>query len=151
MLGPGGEPILTTDESAPVLEALEALSELVAAGKVVHVACSNFSGEQIDEAERVGMHIDTALLAEKLEIPVVGAAIGRKRGVRSRSIQRTASSKAAGCLKKEGLVSGGRIPSPMRKETSRSISRLPMTMGRRPCPSTTHSFCFSYVHSVLLR
>jgi ferrous iron transport protein B len=34
----------------------------------------------IDEAERVGMCIDIALLAEKLEIPVVGAAIGRKRG-----------------------------------------------------------------------
>ncbi len=35
----------------------------------------------IDEAERIGMRIDTALLAEKLQIPVVGAAIGRKRGV----------------------------------------------------------------------
>jgi ferrous iron transport protein B len=35
----------------------------------------------IDEAERIGMHIDTALLAEKLGIPVVAAAIGRKRGV----------------------------------------------------------------------
>lgn len=35
----------------------------------------------IDEAERVGMRIDTALLGEKLGIPVVGAAIGRKRGL----------------------------------------------------------------------
>ncbi len=35
----------------------------------------------IDEAERVGMRIDTALLAEKLGIPVVAAAIGRKRGL----------------------------------------------------------------------
>lgn len=35
----------------------------------------------IDEAERVGMHIDIALLDEKLGIPVVGAAIGRKRGL----------------------------------------------------------------------
>ncbi|MHB8708594.1 MAG: ferrous iron transport protein B [Desulfuromonadales bacterium] len=35
----------------------------------------------IDEAERVGMRIDTALLNEKLGIPVVGAAIGRKRGL----------------------------------------------------------------------
>lgn len=34
----------------------------------------------IDEAERIGMHIDTALLGEKLGIPVVAAAIGRKRG-----------------------------------------------------------------------
>ena len=35
----------------------------------------------IDEAERVGMRIDTALLDEKLGIPVVAAAIGRKRGL----------------------------------------------------------------------
>jgi ferrous iron transport protein B len=35
----------------------------------------------IDEAERVGMRIDIALLEEKLGIPVVGAAIGRKRGI----------------------------------------------------------------------
>jgi len=35
----------------------------------------------IDEAERVGMHIDTVLLDEKLGIPVVAAAIGRKRGL----------------------------------------------------------------------
>jgi ferrous iron transport protein B len=35
----------------------------------------------LDEAERVGMRIDIALLEEKLGIPVVGAAIGRKRGI----------------------------------------------------------------------
>jgi ferrous iron transport protein B len=35
----------------------------------------------IDEAERVGMHIDTVLLNEKLGVPVVAAAIGRKRGL----------------------------------------------------------------------
>ena len=35
----------------------------------------------IDEAERVGMRIDTALLDEKLGIPVIGAAVGRKRGL----------------------------------------------------------------------
>jgi aryl-alcohol dehydrogenase-like predicted oxidoreductase len=40
------------DDEAPVSEALQALSELVAAGKVVHVACSNFSREQIEEASR---------------------------------------------------------------------------------------------------
>jgi aryl-alcohol dehydrogenase-like predicted oxidoreductase len=38
------------DPAAPVEEALAALGELVAAGKVVHVACSNFSAEQIDGA-----------------------------------------------------------------------------------------------------
>ena len=41
------------DPVAPVEEALEALSELVAAGKVAHIACSNFSAGQIDEAARV--------------------------------------------------------------------------------------------------
>ncbi len=36
----------------------------------------------MDEAERVGMHIDIPLLQEKLQIPVVGGAIGRgKRGL----------------------------------------------------------------------
>lgn len=41
------------DPVAPVEEALEALGELVTAGKVVHAACSNFSAAQIDEAARV--------------------------------------------------------------------------------------------------
>ena len=41
------------DPEAPVAEALQALSELVEAGKVIHAACSNFSAEQIDEASRV--------------------------------------------------------------------------------------------------
>jgi aryl-alcohol dehydrogenase-like predicted oxidoreductase len=41
------------DPAAPVEEALEALGELVAAGKVVNAACSNFSAGQIDEAARV--------------------------------------------------------------------------------------------------
>lgn len=36
----------------------------------------------MDEAERIGMHIDIGLLQEKLQIPVVGGAIGRsKRGL----------------------------------------------------------------------
>ena len=36
----------------------------------------------IDEAERIGMQVDTELLQEKLQIPVVGGAIGRaKRGL----------------------------------------------------------------------
>ena len=36
----------------------------------------------MDEAERVGMHVDIALLQEKLQIPVVGGALGRaKRGL----------------------------------------------------------------------
>jgi aryl-alcohol dehydrogenase-like predicted oxidoreductase len=41
------------DPEASVEEALQAMSELIAAGKVLHAACSNFSGEQIDEAARV--------------------------------------------------------------------------------------------------
>jgi ferrous iron transport protein B len=36
----------------------------------------------LDEADRVGMHIDIALLREKLQIPVIGGAMGRaKRGL----------------------------------------------------------------------
>jgi ferrous iron transport protein B len=36
----------------------------------------------LDEADRVGMHIDIALLQEKLQIPVIGGAMGRaKRGL----------------------------------------------------------------------
>ncbi len=41
------------DPRAPEEEALEALGKLVAAGKVVKVACSNFSAAQIDEAARI--------------------------------------------------------------------------------------------------
>ena len=41
------------DPEAPAEEALEALGELVAAGKVVQVACSNFSAGQVDEASRI--------------------------------------------------------------------------------------------------
>lgn len=41
------------DTEAPVDEALEALDELATAGKVVCAACSNFSGQQIQEAARV--------------------------------------------------------------------------------------------------
>jgi len=35
----------------------------------------------MDEAERIGLTIDIPLLAEKLEIPVIGAATARKRGL----------------------------------------------------------------------
>ena len=35
----------------------------------------------LDEAERVGMTIDIPLLQEKLGIPVIGAALGRRRGL----------------------------------------------------------------------
>lgn len=35
----------------------------------------------MDEAERIGLHIDIDLLSEKIGIPVVGGAIGRKRGI----------------------------------------------------------------------
>lgn len=41
------------DPEAPVDESLEALGELVAAGKVRYLACSNFSAAQIEEAARV--------------------------------------------------------------------------------------------------
>jgi aryl-alcohol dehydrogenase-like predicted oxidoreductase len=38
------------DPEAPIEEALEAMTELVSAGKVVYAACSNFDANQVDEA-----------------------------------------------------------------------------------------------------
>lgn len=71
------------DPEAPVEDALEALGELVAVGKVVHLACSNFGAEQIDEAARVPTEDGTAkflacqihwnLLAREVEKVIVPA------------------------------------------------------------------------------
>ena len=71
------------DPEAPVEEALEALNELVAAGKVGYIACSNFDAEQIDEAAQVsaehGMipfvacQIHWNLLAREVEEEIVPA------------------------------------------------------------------------------
>jgi aryl-alcohol dehydrogenase-like predicted oxidoreductase len=71
------------DPEGPVGEALEALNELVAAGKVGHIACSNFGAEQIDEASRIsaehGMvpfvasQIHCNLLAREVEKDIVPA------------------------------------------------------------------------------
>lgn len=36
----------------------------------------------IDEAERIGMHVDVGLLEEKLGVPVIAAAMARKRGLK---------------------------------------------------------------------
>lgn len=41
------------DPEAPIEEALAALNELVEVGKVVHIACSNFSAQQIDESAAI--------------------------------------------------------------------------------------------------
>ncbi|MDX1621186.1 MAG: aldo/keto reductase [Nitriliruptorales bacterium] len=41
------------DPEVPIEETLGALGELVAAGKVVEIGCSNFTGAQIEEAEQV--------------------------------------------------------------------------------------------------
>ena len=41
------------DPDTPVEETLTALDQLVAAGKVLEIGCSNFSGDQIDEAANV--------------------------------------------------------------------------------------------------
>jgi aryl-alcohol dehydrogenase-like predicted oxidoreductase len=48
------------DSEAPIEETLQALSDLVALGKVRHVACSNFGAEQLDEAWRVSAERGTA-------------------------------------------------------------------------------------------
>lgn len=41
------------DSEAPIDEALEALGELVADGKIISAACSNYSADQIEEAARL--------------------------------------------------------------------------------------------------
>jgi aryl-alcohol dehydrogenase-like predicted oxidoreductase len=43
----------TPDESTPVEETLAALNELVEEGKVLHIGSSNYSPQQIEEAERI--------------------------------------------------------------------------------------------------
>jgi len=48
------------DSEAPIEETLQALSDLVALGKVRQVACSNFGAEQLDEAWRVSAERGTA-------------------------------------------------------------------------------------------
>jgi len=40
------------DEDTPVAETLGAMSELVDAGKVVHIGCSNYRADQLDRAQR---------------------------------------------------------------------------------------------------
>ena len=62
---------------------MEALAELVAAGKAVHVACSNFSAEQIEETSKVpsedgaarfvACQIHWNLLAREVEKAIVPA------------------------------------------------------------------------------
>lgn len=79
------------DPDAPVEEALEALDELVRAGKVLHIASSNVSAAQIEEADSVarakgwprftGTQIEWSLLARGVEATVVPAASSRGLGV----------------------------------------------------------------------
>ena len=71
------------DPEAPVEEALQALVELQAAGKVAHVACSNFGPELVEEAVTVAHRLDFAgfvadqihwnLLAREVEVATVPA------------------------------------------------------------------------------
>src|SRR5205823_9443695 len=43
----------TPDESTPVEETLAALNELVEEGRVLHIGSSNYSPQQIEEADRI--------------------------------------------------------------------------------------------------
>src|SRR5215204_4421385 len=45
------------DPQTPIAETLGAFAKLVAAGKVREIGCSNFSGEQLDEAERTAREL----------------------------------------------------------------------------------------------
>ena len=79
------------DPEAPVEEALEALAELMAAGKVAYAACSNFNGQQIEEAARistehglpsfVACQIHWNLLARDVEKETVPAIRRQRMGI----------------------------------------------------------------------
>jgi aryl-alcohol dehydrogenase-like predicted oxidoreductase len=79
------------DADAPIDEALEALDQLVQQGKVLHLASSNVSAEQIAEAQRVatdrgiarfkGTQIEWNLLSRDVERDVVPAARAAGLGI----------------------------------------------------------------------
>ncbi|MCU1394317.1 MAG: aldo/keto reductase [Ilumatobacteraceae bacterium] len=79
------------DADAPIEEVLEALNELVVAGKVLHIANSNDSGAQIAEAAASsaahgwaafsGTQIEWSLLAREVEASIVPAAADAGLGV----------------------------------------------------------------------
>ncbi|MEV6863186.1 aldo/keto reductase [Streptosporangium subroseum] len=79
------------DAEAPIEEALEALEELVRAGKVLHIASSNVSAEQIERSAVVsgekewarftGTQIEWSLLSRAVEKSVVPAATAAGMGV----------------------------------------------------------------------
>src|SRR5699024_3045029 len=79
------------DSEAPEDEALETLDELVRHGKVLHVASSNFSAEQIETAATVAdshsftpfcaTQLEWNLLSRAVEQDVVPAARANKQGI----------------------------------------------------------------------
>lgn len=79
------------DKDAPIEEALETLDELVREGKVLHLANSNDSGEQIAEADAAarakgwarfaGTQIEWSLLSRGVEESIVPAAAAAGLGV----------------------------------------------------------------------
>ncbi|MEU9890710.1 aldo/keto reductase [Sphaerisporangium sp. NPDC051011] len=79
------------DPDAPIEEVLETLDELVRAGKVLHVASSNFSAGQIERAQDVstgkgwarftGTQIEWSLLSRDVEESIVPAATAAGVGV----------------------------------------------------------------------
>jgi aryl-alcohol dehydrogenase-like predicted oxidoreductase len=79
------------DAEAPVEEALDALNDLVAAGKVLHVASSNVSADQIDEAAKIsevrgfarfcGTQIEWNLLSRGVEDSIVPTARANRLGI----------------------------------------------------------------------
>jgi aryl-alcohol dehydrogenase-like predicted oxidoreductase len=79
------------DGEAPVEEALETLHELVDAGKILHVASSNVSADQVDEAAKVAeshgitrfcaTQIEWNLLSRGVEDAVVPAARANHVGI----------------------------------------------------------------------
>ncbi|MEV5835421.1 aldo/keto reductase [Nocardia sp. NPDC052112] len=79
------------DPDAPVDEALEALDQLIQQGKVLHIASSNVSGEQVETAAKAaagkgvtpfcGTQLEWNLLSRDVEREVVPTARANKAGI----------------------------------------------------------------------
>ena len=55
------------DPDTPIAETLSAFAKLVAAGKVLEIGCSNFSGAQLEEAEQAAKDLGVPRVRERAE------------------------------------------------------------------------------------
>ncbi len=65
------------DPEAPVEEALEALMELMASGKVIHVGCSNYGAALVEEAVTVARRLEfTGFVADQIHWNLLARDVG---------------------------------------------------------------------------